>query len=113
MNSGEFCSALYGSRATSYHIDLLKNKVMLSVARTDGKGAIEVEFHTIRMLGWACDEPTIHEQLDLSVVGLERGDDGVWKVYFNPWDSAELEFECDRITADGDEVMYTGDCFEG
>ncbi len=113
MKSGEFCSALFGGNATDYRIDLLSKQVAMMVEPADGAPGLAVVFHGIHVLGWACDEIAVHERLELSVVGLERADDGVWKVYFNPWDSAELEFECERITVNGEEVVYTGDCFEG
>jgi hypothetical protein len=113
MNSGDFCSALFGGIATDYRIDLLQKQVRMTVEPARGTPVIAITFHSIRMLGWACDDIAVHDRLELSVVGLERADDGIWKVYFNPWDSAELEFECDRITMDGTEVIYTGDCFEG
>jgi hypothetical protein len=114
MTSGDLCSALFCAIVTDHRIDLTRKRFSMTVQVTgSAEQKIAVEFEGVRMLGWASDEIDAEERLELSVVGVERTDDGFWQVYFNPWYTAELEFECQSIQTDGHEVVYDGDCFEG
>jgi hypothetical protein len=113
MKSSQLCPSLVGSVAREYRIDLLKKEVWMMVHPADGRAPVEINYQGVRLLGWAADDSHPQSSLELSVVGLEQGEDRQWKVYFNPWYTAELEFECERILVDGSEVLYDGDCFEG
>ncbi len=112
MNSSDLCGRLIGAVATEYRVDFVKKEITMRI-QPAGSSPLEVLFRGIRMLGWAADDSEPQQQLELSVVGLEATEDQGWKVYFNPWYTAELEFECEHIIAGGEEVVHSGDCFEG
>lgn len=105
------CRMLYCSQVERHALDLKAKRLELAIMPTDRDrtGLAMLIFDGITQFRWQCDSATPYDQMELSIVGLERlaaGD--VWRLYLHPCRSATLELSCTRITCDGAEVLGVG-----
>ena len=105
------CRTLHRSQVERHALDLKAKRLELTIMPTDGDrdDSTTLVFDGITQFRWQTDSPTPYEQMELSIVGLERlaaGD--VWRLYLHPCRSATLELSCIRITCNGAEVLGVG-----
>jgi len=108
----QFCEALYcGYTAADALTPDAAGRIEFVAEVTDGAvtAARRARFDGVRGLTRRSERPRAPEpgdRLELSVIEVEREAAG-WRVWLNPWYLEEIEFRCDAITLDGDEVAGT------
>jgi len=106
-----FCEALYCAYAPENAFTVGQDgRIAFSAQVTEDGQTTQHHVTFLKVRGLTrCPEKTVSEpwdRLELSVIEVERESSG-WRVWFNPWYLAEIEFHCDQVLLDGAEL--TGD----
>jgi hypothetical protein len=113
ISINDFCSALYCACVNGEELRPTATAQIRFTARVLDKGTEEyyrVECDCVRDFVHTSESPSrsrSEDRTELSVVELE-GEPTNWRVWFNPWYLAVIEFRCDTIRINGSEVRGKG-----